>query len=144
MKLATTEDIRAAARRFYEVLTRALQTGDLALLAQVVAADAVDHNPVPGMKPGLEGITDAFTGFRDIFGDAAFAVEDVIADGDKAACRLRVTAIHRGTYRGVAPTGRQVSWTVIDLLRFAGGKMTERWGAADDVALLRQLDAAPA
>jgi len=141
--MTSTEDTRAAARHFYDVLTRALQSGDLSSLAEVVAADAVDHNPVPGMKPGLEGIAESFGEFRAALGDAAFAVEDVIADGDKAACRLRVRATHRGTLMGVAPTGRELSWTVIDLLRFSGGKMVERWGLADEMGMLRQAGAAP-
>jgi len=140
MKVTSTED---AARHFYDALNRALQSGDLSSLAEVIAADAVDHNPVPGMKPGLEGIAESFGDFRAALGDAVFSVEDVIADGDKAACRLRVRATHRGTFMGVAATGRQLSWTVIDLLRFAGGKMVERWGLADEMALLRQIGAAP-
>ncbi len=143
MKVTSTEDTRAAARRFYDVLTRALQSGDLSSLAEVVARDAVDHNPVPGMKPGLEGIAESFAELRAAFGDAVFAVEDVVAEGDKAACRLRVRATHRATFMGVAPTGRQLSWTVIDMLRFAGGKMVERWGLADEMGLLRLLGAVP-
>jgi predicted ester cyclase len=141
--MAPTEDTRAAARHFYDVLTRGLQSGDLSSLAEVVAEDAVDHNPVPGMKPGREGIAASFAEFRKTFGDAVFALEDVIADGDKVACRLRVRATHRGTLMGVAPTGRQLGWTVIDLLRFSGGLMVERWGLADEMGILRQLDAAP-
>src|SRR5688500_7902864 len=46
--MAPTEDTRAAARRFYDVLTRALQSGDLSSLSEVIADDAVDHDPVPG------------------------------------------------------------------------------------------------
>lgn len=137
--MTLTEDTRAAARRFYDVLTRALQTGDLSSLADVIADDAVDHNPVPGMKPGREGIAASFAEFRQTFDGATFALEDVIADGDKAACRLRVRATHRGTFMDIAPTGRQLSWTVLDLLRFSGGKMVERWGLADETAMRRQM-----
>lgn len=138
-----TDDTRAAARHFYDVLTRALESGDFSSLVEVIADDAVDHNPVPGMKPGREGIAASFAEFRRTFGSAVFALEDVIADGDKAACRLRVRATHRGALMGVAPTGRQLSWTVIDLLRFTGSVMVERWGLADEMGILRQLDAAP-
>lgn len=143
MKLTTSDETRTAARRFYDVLNGALRTGDLAALEHVIAADAMDHNPVPGMKPGLAGIAEAFAGFRTVFPDAVFAVEDVVAEGDKAACRIRVRATHRGRFLGVDPTSRQVTWTVIDLLRFADGKLVERWGLADEVGLLRQFGAAP-
>ena len=134
-------DSAAAARRFYGVLNRALQSGDMSLLAQVVAQGAVDHNPVD-MKPGLEGIAEAFAGFRATFGDAEFAIEDVIAGADRAACRLHVTATHRGELFGVAATGRRLSWRVIDILRFTdGGLMAERWGLPDDAGMRRQLGA---
>ena len=135
-------DAEAAAGRFYGVLNRALRSGDMSLLAQVVARDAVDHDPVPGMKPGLEGIAEAFAGFRATFGDAEFTIEDVIAGTDRAACRVRVTATHRGELFGVAASGRRLSWMVIDILRFAdGGLMAERWGAFDEAGQRRQLGA---
>jgi len=143
MELSTSEKTRTAARHFYQVLNAALASGDVASLAQVVAVDAIDHNPTPGMKPGLQGIQAGFTQFRAVFGEAVFSVEDVFAEGDKAACRVRVRAVHRGPLAGVAPTGRELSWTVIDILRFADGKMVERWGVADELGVLRQLGAAP-
>jgi predicted ester cyclase len=141
MNPTETEDTRAAARRFYDLLSRALQSGDVSELAAAIAEDAADHNPVPGMKPGREGIVASFGDFRAAFGDAVFAVEDIIADRDRAACRVRVSAVHRGPFMGAPATGRQVSWMVIDLLRFQGGLMVERWGLADEADMRRQLGA---
>ncbi|HEU4385077.1 MAG TPA: ester cyclase [Anaeromyxobacteraceae bacterium] len=143
MDTSPTERTRADARRFYQQLNRALQTGDLALLDEVIAPDAVDHNPVPGMKPGLAGIKAAFAEGRLAFPDLVFTVEDVIAEGDKAACRLSTRATHRGTFQGVPATGRQVRETGIDILRFTRGKVVERWGEFDTLGLLAQLGFAP-
>jgi steroid delta-isomerase-like uncharacterized protein len=131
------------ARRFYEHLNRAMKSGNLAELDAVIAPDAVDHNPVPGMKQGLEGIKAAFAEGRVAFPDLVVTVEDVLAEGDKAACRLRTRATHRGTFQGVPATGKVVTQTGIDILRFAGGKLVERWGQFDDLALLAQLGLAP-
>lgn len=55
MDAFTIEQAKADARRFYEQLNRVLTSGDLAKLDQVIAPDAVDHNPVPGMQQCLEG-----------------------------------------------------------------------------------------
>lgn len=133
------DQTKADARRFYEHLNRALKSGNLAELDQVIAPVAVDHNPVPGMKQGLEGIKAAFGEVRVAFPDLVVTVEDVIAEGDKAACRVRQRATHRGTFQGVPATGKQVTQTGIDILRFADGKIIERWGEFDSLGLLAQL-----
>ncbi len=137
------ERTKADAHRFYEHLNRALKSGNLAELDQVIAPEAVDHNPVPGMKQGREGIKAAFGEARVAFPDLVFTVEDVIAEGDKAACRLSVRATHRGTFQGAPATGKQVKQTGIDILRFADGKLVERWGEFDSLGLLAQLGLAP-
>jgi steroid delta-isomerase-like uncharacterized protein len=137
------ERTKADARRFYEHLNRALRSGISDELDAVIAGDAVDHNPVPGMKQGLEGIKAAFAEGRVAFPDLVFTVEDIVAEGDKAACRLRTHATHRGTFMGVPATGKVVTQTGIDILRFADGKLVERWGQFDDLGLLAQLGLAP-
>ena len=143
MDTLPTEQTKADARRFYLHLNRALRTGNLAELDEVLAPDAVDHNPAPGMKPGREGIEAAFAELRLAFPDLAFTVEDVIAEGDKAACRLSSRATHGGTFQGLPPSGKQVRQTGIDILRFAHGKVVERWGEFDTLGLLAQLGLSP-
>jgi steroid delta-isomerase-like uncharacterized protein len=136
-----TADAKAAARRFYETMNQALATADFSLLDGVLAEDAVDHNPVPGMKQGREGIKESFAAGRPAFPDMRFTVEDMIAEGDKVACRLTLRGTHRGTFQSVAASGVQISMTGIDVLRFEGGKLVERWGEFDDLSLLRQIGA---
>ncbi len=89
-------ETKAAARRFYDALNQALAGGDLAPLDHVVAEDAVDHNPVPGMKPGLAGIKESFAEGRVAFPDLRFTVEHLLAEGDQVACRVTIRATHRG------------------------------------------------
>jgi predicted SnoaL-like aldol condensation-catalyzing enzyme len=115
----TDEDTRLAARRFYETLNEAMRTGNTDLLDGVIAPKAVDHDPLPGMAPGREGIKRAFGEFRAKFPDYHGSVEDLIADGDKAACRIT----GRMSYRG-----KEVTVRGIDILRFEGGLLVDRWG----------------
>lgn len=136
-----TADAKAAARRFYETLNQALATADFSVLDGVLAEDAVDHNPVPGMEQGRAGIKASFAAGRPAFPDLRFTVEDMIAEGDKVACRLTLRGTHRGTFQGIPASGAQVSMTGVDVLRFEGGKLIERWGEFDDLSLLRQIGA---
>jgi predicted SnoaL-like aldol condensation-catalyzing enzyme len=48
-------------------------------------------------------------------------VEDIVAEGDKAAIRLR--------WHGVDDSGEQVTRETLDLLRFVDGRLAEHWGA---------------
>lgn len=139
----STEESKAAARRVYGTLNNALRTGDLAALDEVIAANAVDHNPAPGQAPGLEGIKRAFGVFRVAFPDLHFTVEDLIAEGDRVACRITTRGTHTGDFQGIPPTGKRVTQTGIDILRLAGGKIVERWGEFDSLGLLQQLGVVP-
>jgi predicted ester cyclase/uncharacterized glyoxalase superfamily protein PhnB len=136
-----TLEAKTAVHRIYEAFNRAIATGDLRLLDGVIATDAVDHNPDPGMKQGLEGIKEAFGGLRVAFPDYHFAVEDVIMEGEKVACRLKTRGTHRGMFLGVAATQRPVTLSGIDILRIREGKIVERWGAFDNASFLQQLGA---
>jgi predicted ester cyclase len=51
---------------------------------------------------------------------------------------------HQGEFMGIAPTGKPVSFSAIDVVRIADGKIVERWSQADNLALLQQLGAVPA
>jgi predicted ester cyclase len=45
---------------------------------------------------------------------------------------------------GIPPTGKSVSFGVIDIIRMAGGKCTEHWGQMDSMGMMQQLGVVPA
>jgi steroid delta-isomerase-like uncharacterized protein len=137
--MTQTEEIKRAAARFYERVNQAMQTGDVSLLDEVIARNAVDHNPIPGQAPGRAGIKKAFAEFRAAFPDMQMTVEDMIAEGDKVACRFTTRMTHRGDFQGIPATGKQVTLSGIDILRFVDGMLAERWGEFDSLGLLKQL-----
>jgi predicted ester cyclase len=57
--------------------------------------------------------------------------------------RNTVTGTHQGEYMEVPPTGRSVTYNEIFIVRFAGGRIAETWGAVDVLSQLRQLGAIP-
>jgi len=58
---------------------KATNIGELDKLDQWVVPDYVEHDPVPGQKPGREGLKEAYTMFNSPFPDLDFLFEDVIA-----------------------------------------------------------------
>jgi len=71
--------------------------------------------------------------------DVHFAVDDLIAEGDRVVFRVTVTGTQRGVMFGVAPTGKSVAFSAIDILRFDAGLIVEHWGFGDSATLLRQI-----
>jgi steroid delta-isomerase-like uncharacterized protein len=136
----TTEDNKALMGRIYEVFN----TGNLALADEVIAADAVDHQAMPGMAPGREGFKQLVTMFRAAFPDLECIIEDMLAEGDKVVTRLTMRGTHQGELMGIAPTGRPITVTGIDIVRFAQGQVVEHWGNQDDLGMLQQLGVVPA
>ncbi len=139
----STEENKAFARRVYETFNTAMNTGNLALIGEVMAADFVDHNPGPGQAPGVEGIKQAFGQFQAAFSDFQVMTEDMIAEGDKVVSRVNFSMKHTGEFMGIPATNKQVTQEGIDILRIAGGKVVERWGQFDNMSLMQQLGAMP-
>jgi predicted ester cyclase len=141
--MSQTEELKRAAARFYETVNAAMRTGNLARLDEVLAPTAVDHNPTPGQTPGRDGIKKAFAEFHAAFPDMQMSVEDMLAEGDKVACRIVSRMTHRGDFQGIRATGKPVTLTGIDILRIVNGTVIERWGEFDNLGFLQQLGAMP-
>jgi steroid delta-isomerase-like uncharacterized protein len=116
-------------------------SGSLDALDRYFAPDVVSHNMPPGFPPGIEGVRRFFATFRDAFPDVEVRVDEVLVEGDRAAVATTITGTPRGELLGLAPTGRRVSVTGIDLVRVADGRIVEHRGLTDTVGLLRQLQA---
>jgi steroid delta-isomerase-like uncharacterized protein len=126
------------------MLEEAFGQGQLALVDEFVAADAVDHDPAnPEGVRGPAGIKEQISMYRAAFPDLQFTIEDTIAQDDRVVIRWSSRGTHRGELMGLAPTGKVVTVTGISIDRFAEGKIVESWTNWDVLGLMRQLGAAP-
>ena len=62
-----------------------------------------------------------------------------IAEGDKVATRWEFAATHTGDFMGHGPTGKQVTWTGVQIDRFEDGKIIESWVDWDKYRFLEGL-----
>ncbi|MCC6746120.1 MAG: ester cyclase [Deltaproteobacteria bacterium] len=131
---------KSAAMRFYEEV---LNRRQLHLIDELVAQEWVDHNPDPGTKPGAAGLKGMFREVLEAFPDLRVTVHSLVAEGDKVGVYVSFEGTHLAAYMGLPATGRQVSVTGFDWMRFAGGKAAERWGVFDQVGMMQQLGAMP-
>ena len=97
----------------------------------------------PGLPPGRDGTRLYYNGFLAGFPDAQLHLDEIISDGDRLAIRFHLEMTHQGEFQGIPPTGKRVSFTGITIMRFADGKVIERWSETDNLGLLQQLGVIP-
>ena len=137
-------DLSEASRRLLE---QTFNDGNLELIDQLVAPDAVNHDPAtPAQMRELRGpevFKRTVSMYRAAFPDVRITVDDVIAADDKVVLRWHSEGTHRGELEGLAPTGARASVTGIGIDRWKDGKIVEAWTEWDNLGLARQLGAAP-
>lgn len=131
-----TADIKAKARRTWEEIFPSL---DVEALAEVTDPDVVAHGARPDEPPGLEGVTQTMLWLGRVFADQRWQIHNVIAEGDLVAVHATHHARHTGDLMGIAPTGREVAYDYVHILRFRDGKAVEHWSVRDSMTLMRQL-----
>src|ERR1700694_1281249 len=135
-----TLDLKAVTRRTWEEI---LPAGDVDALAEVVAADCVNHDAPPEMPQGLEGIKQTMLWLRGAFTDQRYEVQQVIGDGDTVAILCTLHARHTGDFMGIPASGREIAYKLVHIVRYEEGKQAETWAVRDALTLLRQRGALP-
>jgi len=127
-----------------QALYDAINAHDADAFCERLADDFVEHEVTPGMPPTKEGTCQCFELYFAAFPDMRFAAEELLAAGDKAVGRIRVTGTHSGDFMGVPATGRPVEIQGIDIVRFGDdGRALEHWGVTEELKLLQQLGVVP-
>lgn len=129
----STTDSAETACNFIERVWNTPGGGDLA--SSFLTEDYVDH----AYAGNADGLRAAIAELRSAFPDAHFKIEDVVADGPKAAIRMRLRATHSGVFRTIAATERQIDVKVFRWFRIAKGRIAEHWAVFDTAALMRQV-----
>jgi hypothetical protein len=70
-----------------------------------------------GVEPGLESIKKFYQRFWIAFSGLQITIDDIIAEGDKLACRFTATGIHTDELMETAPTGKSVKFMGITILK---------------------------
>lgn len=96
-------------------------TGDLSQVSTVIATEYIDHQGLQGVViTGADGFSRVVAAARTGCSDLRISIEDLMAEGDRVAARLRWVCLR--------PTGEKIARETIDILRFANGQAVEHWG----------------
>jgi predicted ester cyclase len=118
------------------------EQGHLDRIAAFIGPGFVSHaKPArlpAGVKPSINLMAELRVGFPDLTSHQ----DAILADGDLVSIRWTIRGTHTGVFLGIAPTGRKLVTSGMDILRVSDGKFVEHWGGVadqlDDISL--QLD----
>ena len=134
----SAEENKAIFRRYVEEVSN---EGNLDLVDEIFAR-YVSHQPDGHTEErGPEDVKWFIGESHQAFPDFHSTIEDQIAEGDKVATRWTIRGTHQGEFRGIAPTGKQITVTGIGIFRFSEGKVVESWDNFDQLGMMQQLDA---
>ena len=101
------------------------------LIGNYVAPDFVSH-AVPVLPGGQVPGADFMQKFLSAFYPLTSHEEVIMSSGDHVSIQWTITATQVGDFFGIAPTGRTIQFTGMDVLRVRDGKFVEHWGGIAD------------
>jgi steroid delta-isomerase-like uncharacterized protein len=137
----TIETNKATATRFIE----AFNTDDWDTVREVVASNYVFHHPVGGtVQAGPEGMVATWSAFKTALPDSWHPIPVTIAEGEYVAVLLPTYGHFTGEpYHGIPPTGKWLEYGMVNIVRFADGKLVEAWFGMDPLTEMQHMGVAP-
>ena len=134
----STEANKALVRRFYDEVTNGR---NVAVLDELLAPN-FEGFKVEGADHGQnrEEFKQTITMVLNAFPDHHQAIHDWIAENDKVVTRWTVQGTQKGEYAGIAPTGKRVKITGMDIFCVVDGKIVEVWAEVDMLGMMEQLE----
>ena len=123
----STEENKALSNRVAEAIGK----GDLNALDELMAPELAEE-----FKREVAEI-------RRAFPDYAGTNVIQVAEGEKVGNRFVFQGTHLGEYRGIAATGKRLTFTGNTIDRVVDGKIVEVWIEWDELGVLRELGMVP-
>lgn len=89
--------------------------------------------------PGLYETRQRMPLLREAFPDLEFVIEAILADGDLVGVRGHGHATHKGSFMGVAPTNKELTFGLVMIDQLADGKIIQHNAIPDWLSLFVQL-----
>ena len=134
------EENKALVRRYVEEF---VDRSNFDLSNEIFAPNFVRYDAGPDQVSGVEDLKHFFAMLHSGFPGFQSTIEDMLAEGEKVVLRFTFRGTHQGEFMGIAPTGKQVTMSGIDILRIADGKIVEMWNQEDVLGMMQQLGAIP-
>lgn len=101
------------------------------------------HGFPPNLPTNKQGLKQFIHMLWQAFPDIKITFEDIIVEGNKAACRYNLTGTHKGEFANIQPTDRKFKVDGMTIFSFRNAKCIERWNIVDIPSLMEQLGVSP-
>lgn len=126
----STEQNKAVVRRFFDEI---IGEGSDRAIEAIIASNCVGHlgnGDVEG-----EAFKKVLRGARTTYPDMSATILDMVAEGDKVACRFYIEGTHK--------SGKHVRWNGTNVYRVVDGQITDDWAQEDVFSMMQQLGVIP-
>lgn len=123
-------DNKSIVRRYIEDIEN---TGDVLNIGKYIAEDYEEVHDGVRYKIGIKGAKEHILGVRQVFPDLKLTIERQISEGDWVATIYSVTGTFQKDWEilGLKSTGKQITFTGVNVDRIVDGKIIEHGGAAN-------------
>ena len=128
--------VRELVRLFYEKLWNEI---DLGMADEILHPDVTFRGSVGIGANGRREVCDYVMMVTTALSGYRCDVESLIAEGDRAAAKVRFSGHHTGKFLGHAPTGRRVEWVGAAFFSADEGRLRDIWVLGDLETLRAQL-----
>lgn len=122
---------------FYE----ALQSGRFTPFTDVLSKNWTDTPLGTGQGPGLAGWKSQIEYFHHALPDLRVHIDALYVDGRTVGVRETVTGTQDGSFLGVAPTKRHLTFRAADTHEVAGDRIVANWHLEDMLGAYQQMTA---
>jgi steroid delta-isomerase-like uncharacterized protein len=142
----SAEDNKALVRRYLEEVWGKGNTDAiddiLALNYQLRVLQGISRHEGP-VTFAIDRVKQSVAMYHQAFSDLEINPQTIVAEDDRVVVEWTARATHTGAFRSIPPTGKQLSYTGINIYRIAGGKIAEEVYLGDRLGLWQQLGLVP-
>lgn len=132
----STEENKAIVHRIFEDI---MNNRDMDLIDDLFSTNYVFHGSGGHELRGPNGFKKIISQPHTAYPDFHITAEEMVAEGDKVACRFTCQGTHKGMLKDIAPTNKQMKTTGIVIYRIVDGKVVEHWENMDMLGMMQQL-----
>jgi len=131
-------DNKLLVRKYIEEV---INTGNVNGIEKYVSSDYTEIFEGKRYPMGIDGAKEHILGVRQTYPDLTITIEHQIAEGEYVATSITARGTHRGTWLGIKPTGKIVTYTGVNIDRVVDGRIVEHGGAANLLGPLLEIGA---
>lgn len=125
-------------KRYYEEV---VSTGHARLVPEFISPAYTEVHRGKRYVLGISGAQEHIRGVRHTYRDLFLRVDRQFAEGEWVVTCLTARGTHSGEWLGIAPTGKTLEFSAVNVDRLVDGLIVEHTGAADMLGPLLEAGA---